>query len=137
VSSKLLYQLASAITAVDDIKNTIQDLILEQNEIEGRAYTQVYGTEFKELTDQADYYVVTDQGQLESWRYGSYGGEDRCHWTRSLHLLTEYPNANDGLFNDFVTKYTEEKNATENGRKADIEQRRAKLLAELQSLDTK
>jgi hypothetical protein len=136
---KILEQLAEAVNTVDEIKNKILDLVWEQNKIEKRAYQDVYGL-FLDLDldkDKCDYHNITDDGVVEAWRYGHWGGEDWIDWSRPLDPLMdmESPKSLEDLYSKFVAEYTSEKEAEEERVSKLNQKRRATLLAELQGLD--
>jgi hypothetical protein len=134
---KILEQLAEAVNTVDEIKARIMALVLEQNEIEKKAYLAVYGMRLDLDLDPDGFQRITDDGVVEAWRYGHWGGEDWIDWERPLDPLMdmESPKSREDLYAKFFTEYTAEKEA-EQARVSKLNQeRRAKLMAELQGLD--
>jgi hypothetical protein len=132
---KILEQLAEAVSTVDGIKYQIQDLVLEQNEIEKKAYKDVYGLDLDLALDPDGFRRISDDGVMEAWRHGHWGGEDWCDWERPLDPLMESSESRKDLYTKFFTEYTAEKEAEQERVKKLNQERRAKLMTELQGLD--
>jgi hypothetical protein len=134
---KILEQLVDAVNSVDKIKAHILALVLEQNKIEKRAYKDVYGLELDLALDPVGFHKITDDGVVEAWGYGHWGGEDWIDWKRPLDPLMdmESPKSLEDLYSKFVAEYTSEKEAEQERVKKLNQERRAKLMAELQGLD--
>jgi hypothetical protein len=132
---KIIEQLIESVIKTDEIKSRILALVLEQNEIEKKAYKDVYGLDLDLALDPDGFQRITDGGVVEAWRYGHWGGEDWIDWRRPLDRLVSSPKDHDDLYTKFFIEYTLEKEA-EQARVSKLNQeRRAKLMAELQGLD--
>jgi len=132
----LFQEWKDAVNILSLVEIDLENAIRAQFAVEKMAFFEVFGKDTTrrgaELYDDRhiNYYDIDDDGCLEAWIYGSYGGENYMKWERSLIDKT-----GDELYYHFISVFTTLKEHEENEARKSKDAKRAQLIAELAELD--
>ena len=113
------------------IGTELESLVKHQFVIEANAYNSVYGKLLPIYETTWNYTKINEDGRVEAWCWGSWGGEDYLLWERGLETIE----GDQELMDLFQQRFTLQKQYQDAEAARKKEAKRKKLLEQLEELD--
>ncbi len=128
----LLSQWHDAHLAIKTIEDQLKDTIKSQMVLESAAYREVYGKLIPVYETIWNYSKINEDGRMEAWRYGSWGGADDMVWERDI----EDAASDEELKKIFIERFVLQKGYQDAEAARTKEAKRKSLLTQLEELDS-